>query len=217
MISIGMRAVLWGAWAGLALAASGGAAQAQGCAQDLPTVCLQSFGAGSAAISPAAAGADCGPRLQSYRACIAALAQDTGIGGDAPLDRAERGFLSALEAELADNVGRLEVFIAERMDLTGASAIYENDWPPLRTRFFDATENPHYFIAPADWLARTQGFYDDVAALLARKDVRLVFRTQTTSILYERKLAREKLEALVSMARRELLPEISAALTPAPR
>lgn len=208
-----MKRISVGALGAAALLIGGGSALAQGCAQDLPPVCLQSFGAGSAAISAAASEAGCSARLQSYRDCISDLATQKGLQSDqTPLSRAERGFLSALEAELADNVGRLETFIHEKMDLTGAQAIYQNQWPALRTRFFNSTEHPAYFSAPADWLARAQGFYDDVARLLAREDVREVYRRQSSSVLYDRRLAREELEGLVSMARRELLPEISAVL-----
>lgn len=216
-IAMNMLLRLWRAAAaaafGMGIAAASTAA-AESCAQDIPSVCLQSFGAGSAAISAAASEAGCADRLQQYRGCIATLVQDKGLVEEAPLSRSERGFLSALEAELADNVGRLEVFIAEKMNLDGSRAVYENDWPPLRTRFFNSTENPHYFAAPADWLARTQGFYDDVARLLARKDVREAYRRQVTSVLYQRRQHREALEKLVSAARQELLPEISAVLAP---
>ena len=212
----GRRAVFAAGWA-LAACIWAGPAQAQNCSGDLPPICLQSFGAGSAAISKAAAGADCRNRLNFYRECVAALAEDRGISaGATPLNRSERGFLSALEAELADNVGRLETFIGEKMNLDGTRAIYKNEWPALRTRFFDSTTHPSYFSAPADWLARTQGFYDEVRRLLERKDVRDAFRRQTQSSLYPRRLAREALEKLVKAARSELLPEISAVLAAKP-
>lgn len=189
-------------------------AAAQDCAGDLPPVCLQSFGAGSAAISPAASEAGCSSRLQSYRDCISQLATQKGLASDkTPLSRAERGFLSALEAELADNVGRLEVFVAEKMDLTGSKAIYENQWPALRTRFFNSTEHPAYFSAPADWLARTQGFYDDLQSVLSSENIRHAYRRQSSSVLYERRIAREQVEALVALGRNQLLPEISSVLT----
>lgn len=211
-------AMLLGTALGLsAVLRTSGAEAAETCSGDLPPVCLQSFGAGSAAISAAASGADCRTRLNTYRECISALASDRGIGDrSAPLDRAERGFLSALEAELADNVGRLETFIEEKMNLDGARAIYENDWLALRTRFFDSTTHPSYFSAPADWLARTQGFYDEVRRLLERSDVRNAYRSQTSSILYKRRVVREELEKLVAAARNELLPEISAVLATKP-
>lgn len=208
------RARLGGAAALLALTFGAAPnALAQSCAGDLPSVCLQSFGAGSASISEQATQAGCRSRLDTYRQCIAALAQDRNINaGETPLSRAERGFLSALEAELADNVGRLETFIEEKMNLDGSRAVYDNDWPPLRMRFFESTSNPAYFAAPADWLARTQGFYGDVDRLLSREDVRHAYRRQATSVLYQRRLAREELEKLVDAARTELLPEISAVL-----
>lgn len=197
----------------LGLGLSPSPALAVGCASDLPPVCLQSFGAGSAAISAAASGANCSVKLTAYRQCIADLAQKKGIGAsETPLSRAERGFLSALEAELADNVGRLETFIEQKMNLDGSRAVYKNDWSALRTRFFDSTTHPSYFSAPADWLARTQGFYDEARRLLDRKDVRDAYRRQTTSVLYQRRLHREALEKLVGSARGELLPEISAVL-----
>ena len=141
------------------------------------------------------------------------LARKQGIGaGETPLSRAERGFLSALEAELADNVGRLETFIEAKLNLDGSRAVYKHDWPALRTRFFDSTTHPSYFSAPADWLARTQGFYDETRRFLERGDVRDAFRRQSQSVLYQRRLARRELEKLVGGARAELLPEISAVL-----
>ncbi|MEM9724945.1 MAG: hypothetical protein AAF909_05720 [Pseudomonadota bacterium] len=208
--------------AAFALVLSGPAAAQGGgvaCAGDLPSICLQSFGAGSAALNPEAVKAECGAKLQSYRRCIADVATQAGLDDLAgpPLTRSEFGFLSALEAELADNVGRLETFIAEKMNLDGTRAIYPNDWPSLRMRFFNSTTHPAYFIAPADWLARTQGFYDDTAAFLERAGVRDAFRRQVTSVLFQRRQSREELEALVATARTELLPEISAVLAAAQR
>ncbi|MEO1330809.1 MAG: hypothetical protein AAFW46_14230 [Pseudomonadota bacterium] len=185
-------------------------APAQSCTDTLPATCLQSFGAGTIAAQSGAA-VDCSARLDDYRTCITRLVQQGGSSARSmpPLSRAEFGFLSALEAELADNVGRLEAFV-DGLDLTGARAVYENDWPALRMRFFNATDNPAYFVAPAEWLTRTQGFYDDVETMLTRKDVRNAFRRQATSVLYERRLAKERLQELVALGRDELLPEISA-------
>lgn len=198
---------------GLVFGAVGDGARAQSCAADLPAICLQSLGAGAVAAGRTDP-SDCAARLQGYRVCIADLAASGAAQAAAGPEytRAERGFLAALEAELADNVGRLDAF-ADGLDLTGATAVYENDWPELRLRFFNATDNPAYFAAPADWLAETQGFYDEVARFLGRADVRNAYRRQVTSVLYERRLAKEALQALVAQGRDSLLPRISAELT----
>lgn len=207
------RVVAAAAMIGAMAAAVGALAETGGptCAEALPPACLQSFGAGSLAARASADGEDCVAKLDAYRTCIAGYVATRGAGDAAapPLTRAERGFLQALEAELADNVGRLAAFV-DALDLTGAEAVYENDWPALRLRFFNATDNPAYFAAPAEWLAQTQGFYDDIGAMLGREDVRRAFRRQTTSVLYERRLAKERFEALVTIGRDELLPAISA-------
>ena len=197
---------------GFAMSISVAQAQVGNCAGTLPPQCLQSFGAGSMATT-ADDGVDCGAQLADYRACIADTIERRGRGGPAvaPLTRAERGFLSALEAELADNVGRLAAFV-DGLDLTGAYAVYENDWPALRLRFFNATQNPAYFAAPADWLAKTQGFYDDVETMLTREDVRYAYRRQVTSVLYDRRVVKERFQELVALGRDELLPAISAEL-----
>ena len=194
-------------WASLAQAAP------QSCGDVLPPQCLQSFGAGAIATSAADDAVDCPTMLDDYRSCIATMIETRGTRGPAPppLTRAERGFLAALEAEFADNIGRIAAFV-EAMDLTGAEAIYENDWPALRLRFFNATDNPAYFAAPASWLAQAQGFYDDIQTMLTREDVRHAFRRQTTSVLYDRRLAKERLLELVAKGRDELLPAISAEL-----
>lgn len=201
-------------FAGLTAMSAPALAQSSGptCSEKLPPACLQSFGAGAIPAQTTAADAvDCPSMLDAYRDCISNVVKTRGGGGPvlAPLTRAERGFLMALEAELADNVGRLAAFV-DGLDLTGAYAVYENDWPALRLRFFNATDNPAYFAAPADWLAKAQGFYDDVATMLTRDDVRYAYRRQVTSVLYERRLAKERFEELVKVGRDDLLPAISA-------
>lgn len=196
----------------IAAASFGGAAAAtEGCGGGLTRECLQNFGAGAMAVS--SGGASCQAQLEGYRSCIKNLTQrHSGAAPTAPpLSRAEFGFLAALEAELAENVGRIGAFVDE-LDLTGRKAVYEPDWPPLRLRFFNATENPNYFVAPADWLAKAQGFYDDLETYLARGDVRRVFRAQIQSVLYERRVHKEALQALIATGRDELLPAISAEL-----
>lgn len=211
--STALAAVLCGATLLTSTTMTSTAAHAQeSCGSALPSACLQRFGAGSLSAEPVE-GVDCTAKMDAYRACISNVIATRQITpAFEPYTRAERGFLFALEAELADNVGRLEQFVEAKLDLTGATAVYENDWPALRLRFFNATDNPAYFVAPADWLARAQGFYDDVATMLAREDVRHAYRRQTTSVLYSRRVFRERFEELVSIGRDQLLPDISAEL-----
>lgn len=210
-MKVGMTAIAAALCGGAVLNAPMALAQ-ESCGSALPAACLQRFGAGSLSAEPVE-GVDCGAKLDAYRACISQVIQTRQIApAFEPYTRAERGFLFALEAELADNVGRLEQFIEAKLDLTGGTAVYPNDWPSLRTRFFNATDNPAYFVAPADWLARAQGFYDDVETMLNRDDVRNAYRRQVTSVLYERRLFRERFEELVAIGRDQLLPDISAEL-----
>ncbi|MEL6979731.1 MAG: hypothetical protein AAGM38_13760 [Pseudomonadota bacterium] len=207
-----MRRGAIGAASALALFVAAQTARgAEGCGAGLTSACLQSFGAG--ALPAGATNAQCQAQLTAYRGCIQSLTQQHTSAAPSlpPLSRAERGFLAALEAEFAENVGRVGAFI-DGLDLTGREAVYQNGWPPLRLRFFNATDNPNYFIAPADWLAKAQGFYDDLGTYLEREDVRRVFRAQSSSVLYERRVHKEAMQALIATARDELLPAISAEL-----
>ncbi|MEL6318974.1 MAG: hypothetical protein AAFR16_15175 [Pseudomonadota bacterium] len=202
------------ACAAAALSALAAEARAESCGAALPATCLQAFGAGVLAAQAAdeAEGAPrCAARLAAYRDCVSAQAARAPAAPGPALTRAERGFLAALERELADNMGRVGAFV-EAMDVTGRRAIYAADWPALRLRFFNATDNPAYFAAPADWLARTQGLYDDLETLLARDDVRAAFRRQAAFVLSDRRAFKREFEALVALGRDRLLPEISAAL-----
>ena len=194
------------------------AAQPSQCAEALPRACLQSFGAGSIAAPEGGAEVDCGAALSGYRDCISGSLKTrdiNGLGGTGfqgpPLTRAEFGFLLALEAELAENVGRIGAFV-DGLDLTGAKVVYDTQWPDLRLRFFNATDNPAYFVAPADWLAKTQAFYDDLNGYLTRKDVRETFRVGAAFMLAGRRASKEEMQALIAVGRDELLPEISAVL-----
>lgn len=194
------------------------AAQPSQCAETLPRACLQSFGAGSIAAAEGGEEVDCGAALSGYRDCISGSVKTrdiNGLGGTGfqgpPLTRAEFGFLLALEAELAENVGRVGAFV-DGMDLTGAKVVYENQWPPLRQRFFNATDNPSYFVAPADWLAKAQAFYDDLNGYLNSAEMRQVYRRGTTSVLASRRDFKKRMQALIAVGRDELLPEISAVL-----
>lgn len=203
------------------LAASTAQAQAScaeptgGCAEALPARCLQTLGAGSVAT----ADADCAERLSAYRACLtqaAAACADVAPspgGGAELLAPATRGFLAALRTELAGNLDKMRA-LRDEMDLTGATAIYENEWPELSRRVIGATSNPAYFTAPVEWMAGAERLYEETERLITDSETRYAYRRQVTSVLYQRRLIRERLEALIAEGETELMPAIDAQLSP---
>ena len=127
------------------------------------------------------------------------------------LGPAAKGFVSALKREMEDNLAKLRD-LRDRMDLTGATAIYEDGWPELSRRVIGATSNPAYFTAPTDWLAKAEKLYEDADGVIHSKATRNAYRRQVTSVLYERRLAREALEGIIARGETELLPEIEGYL-----
>lgn len=220
--SIGRGAALLVA-AGLsvaALLASAGGAAAQslcadpsgGCAGTLPEQCLASLGAGAVSAKP-----ECAEKLAAYRACLTQAATECAASpaeqqsGAALLGPAARGFVAALKREMEDNLAKLRE-LRDRMDLTGGTAIYEDGWPELSRRVIGATSNPAYFTAPTDWLAKAENLYEEADGVIGSKQVRNAYRRQVTSVLYERRLAREALEAIIARGETELLPEFDGYL-----
>lgn len=183
-----------------------------GCAAALPQSCLGALGAGSTPVPQ-----DCAARLDAYRSCLSAAAESCAVAnpaeqeGAALLAPATRGFLTALRTELDANLVKMRS-VAERMDLTGATAIYENQWPTLSRRVIGATSNPAYFTAPPDWLSKADLFYEEAEALLTDDATRFAYRRMVTSVLYDRRVIREKLEGLIARGETELMPEIDAIL-----
>lgn len=183
-----------------------------GCAATLPEHCLATLGAGAVSAKP-----ECAEKLAAYRSCLTQAATDCAVppeqqeSGAALLGPAAKGFVSALKREMEDNLAKLRD-LRDRMDLTGATAIYEDGWPELSRRVIGATSNPAYFTAPTDWLAQAEGLYEEADGVIGSKATRNAYRRQVTSVLYERRLAREALEAIIARGETELLPEIEGYL-----
>ncbi len=198
--------------------ASGAQAQALckdpsgGCADTLPGHCLATLGAGAVSSKP-----ECAEKLAAYRTCLTQAATECAAppaeqeGGAALLGPAAKGFVSALKREMEGNLAKMRE-LRDRMDLTGGTAIYEDGWPELSRRVIGATSNPAYFTAPTDWLAKAETLYEEIDGVIGSKATRNAYRRQVTSVLYERKLAREALEALIARGETELLPEIEGYL-----
>ncbi|MEL6317850.1 MAG: hypothetical protein AAFR16_09470 [Pseudomonadota bacterium] len=124
--------------------------------------------------------------------------------------------LGALEAELEDNLSRLDAHLARMRDTFEGKPLY-GDWPELRLYLWDAAQqNPSVFAAPAGALTALQGFYDESARALADENSRERFRRITSSNAYERNLAVEAMTARIARAREQILPSLAQAMA-APR
>lgn len=141
----------------------------------------------------------------------AALRQGRAPGAPSRIDPAGVGFVRALRTELAANVARLEAFLAD-LDASGATPVQPSDWPRLRIGFFNATENPAYFAAPADWLSDLQDFYAEIDAVVTSVRAHKLFSGRLGSETYARRQIKKKLTETVARGRADLLPRIDAAL-----
>lgn len=119
--------------------------------------------------------------------------------------------MSAFEAELVDNLDRLDAFV-EAMDPSGASRLYANDWPSLRLYAWRAgAESPALFDLPGPVLTEMQAFYDETARILADPRMRELYQTSSGSDAFARNQYKMQLQERLARAREAALTPLRAA------
>lgn len=119
--------------------------------------------------------------------------------------------IEALAAEVEDNVAQLTA-LSERMDPTGANAIYDDAWPVLRTYVWEAAaKSPALFDLPVSALTGVQAFYDQTGRMLAEPALREMFASSSGARAYERNLRKERFVADLERLKTEALPTLRAA------
>jgi hypothetical protein len=120
--------------------------------------------------------------------------------------------LMALREELKQNMDRLRKF-NERLPANVGTGVLNTEWPHLRLFVWQAAGRSTSALDMPQIMIEVQSVYDDVNDMLNDADAHQMFRSLTSSNVYDRTRFKERLNDQLKLIEDSIFPAIDAATT----